>query len=85
MGMGGEGAAAVGEWAGMVVGWVKEQAVVVGSQWLCWLEEVGGEGARMGSRVREEVRVVGVGVGGWVREWVRERARAVGRGSGRWR
>jgi hypothetical protein len=34
---------------GIVVGWVREQAVVVGSQWLCWsLEVVGGEGACMG-------------------------------------
>jgi hypothetical protein len=49
----------VGEWSGMVVGWVREQAIVVGSRWSCWSEEVGGEGARMGGRVRERVRVVG--------------------------
>jgi hypothetical protein len=48
--MGGEGAAAVGEWAGMVVGWVREQAVVVGLWWSSWSEEVGGEGACMGGR-----------------------------------
>jgi hypothetical protein len=34
-----ERVAAMGEWAGIVVGWVREQAVVVGSQWSRrWLE-----------------------------------------------
>jgi hypothetical protein len=40
--MGVEGAAAVGEWAGMVVGWVREQAIVVGLWWSCWSSEVVG-------------------------------------------
>jgi hypothetical protein len=41
MGVGGESAVGVREWVGMVVGWVREQAAVVGLWWSCWLKEVG--------------------------------------------
>jgi hypothetical protein len=56
--MGGEGAAAVDEWVGVVLGWVREQAMVVGSHWL--EEVVGGERAGEGG---------GVVVRGRGREW----------------
>jgi hypothetical protein len=43
--VGSEGVVAVGEWVGVVVGWVREQAMVVGLCWLCWSSEVvGSEG-----------------------------------------